>query len=386
MTETADVGAELLKLLYIASTSLGLWTCLSIGLNKRCPANIKRSLLLFIGLLLVVPVNAYLGLIMHQPPPLLHSLASTLTWCYGPLLLMLVNDTVQRTQNSQRLLLQFFPFIALAAIHYIKLEWLHFGLYYSALLLHVVIYLSVIAVRLYRYRKKLAILGSEFRNSTYHWLLYLIAGMFVILIYDNVLLALLHLGVPIRYIFVAVSIGGLSFYISTIALLLLLQPHMFDQPVDSYDSPTDLESTKPAQEALECGRQTELSEAVAGTLQEMLEKVMSEQKLYLDTGINVAKLAATLEISSHQLSELLNIHLHTSFYDYLNRYRLQEALVLMNTGPKTQSITDIAFVSGFNNRNTFYRVFKESTGLTPGEYRKQRLAEGVGPETFTSGE
>jgi len=34
------------------------------------------------------------------------------------------------------------------------------------------------------------------------------------------------------------------------------------------------------------------------------------------------------------------------------------------------TISDIAYRSGFNNRNSFYKVFKDKTGITPSQYKK----------------
>ncbi len=381
MTEAGDLSTELLKLLYIFSSSLGLWTCVSIGLNKRCPLNVKQSLILFIGLLLMMPINAYLGLILENPPQLLHSIASTLTWCYGPLMLLLVSDVIQRHQPFAVLAPQFFPFIAFASIHYTKLEWLQFGIYNTLLLVQVLAYLWLTASTLYAQRKRLSILGSEFRNSTYHWILYLVAGLFFILIYDNTLLVLLHLGAPISYLFVAFTMGGISLYISTIALLLLVQPNIFDSK-ESKNRATD--TAKDVKAEITPERHTELTESAVEQLKTTLEQLMEEHKLHLDPSISLSKLAARLDISNHQLSELLNIHLETSFYDYLNARRFKESIRLMNQTGTPQSVTDIAFLSGFNNRNSFYRVFKDNTGLTPGEYRKQALSSSAVNTSSTS--
>lgn len=74
-------------------------------------------------------------------------------------------------------------------------------------------------------------------------------------------------------------------------------------------------------------------------------------------------------------SELLNVHLHTNFYDWMNSYRFNAALLLLQDQTVNYSVTDIAFQAGFNNRNSFYRVFKSNLGITPAQYRKQYKAE-----------
>lgn len=63
--------------------------------------------------------------------------------------------------------------------------------------------------------------------------------------------------------------------------------------------------------------------------------------------------------------------MRVNFYAYLNSWRLKEALTLLKQQNLALPIIDIAYRAGFNNRNTFYRVFREHTGLTPSAYRKR---------------
>ncbi len=59
----------------------------------------------------------------------------------------------------------------------------------------------------------------------------------------------------------------------------------------------------------------------------------------------------------------------TSFHQYLNRYRVKKACILLSENAST--ITEIAESVGFPELKTFCRVFKQMQGVTPGEYRKQ---------------
>lgn len=334
-------------------------------INQRCSKETKTALGLFIGLLLIMPLNSYIGLIFLEPPRLLQSLASTLTWSYGPLMLLLVNMVIRKQQHAAVLTLHFVPCIAFACLHYLSLSWLNYYIYHGILLLQTAVYLAISVYTLYLYRQKISTLGREFRNSTYYWMLYLIAGLFSISIFDNALVFLLYQGVGISFYFVSFTVSAFSIYISTIALFLLLQPTLFEREPEQEESSTAIPSID------ENARNVELSQAAANELKKQLSELVALEKPHLDSEINLSKLATLLDISNHQLSELLNIHLETSFYDFLNRHRYNEAITLMESKPKIHSITDIAYLSGFNNRNSFYRVFKENTGLTPGEYRKK---------------
>ncbi|MBE0370500.1 hypothetical protein PAUR_b0553 [Pseudoalteromonas aurantia 208] len=98
---------------------------------------------------------------------------------------------------------------------------------------------------------------------------------------------------------------------------------------------------------------------------------MKDNELYKDNELTLSKLADATGVSSHMLSELLNVHMQTNFYELVNRYRLECAIGMLQVEATSSSIIDIALSAGFNNKNTFYRVFKEKMGVTPSAYRSR---------------
>ncbi|MCG6192324.1 AraC family transcriptional regulator [Leptospira sp. FAT2] len=101
-----------------------------------------------------------------------------------------------------------------------------------------------------------------------------------------------------------------------------------------------------------------------------LEKLMNQDKVYLDGDISLNALAEKLNIKSHQLSELLNNNLNKSFFAYINHYRIQAAKVQL-LAEKDTAIIKIAFGCGFNSLSVFNTMFKKETGETPSEFRKK---------------
>ncbi len=97
-----------------------------------------------------------------------------------------------------------------------------------------------------------------------------------------------------------------------------------------------------------------------------LKSLMEEERAYCDEDLTLARLAAMLDLSTHQLSEYLNRHLQKSFYGYLNEYRIREAKALLKEDQR--SVLDIALAVGYNSRSAFYRAFREETGMTPRRY------------------
>ncbi len=100
-----------------------------------------------------------------------------------------------------------------------------------------------------------------------------------------------------------------------------------------------------------------------------LERLMTVKKVYRDDSINLADTAASLKITHHQLSQLLNERLSMNFNTYINSYRIEDAKNLLIANPDRTVLT-IAYEVGFNSKSSFYESFTKITGVTPVEYRK----------------
>ena len=72
------------------------------------------------------------------------------------------------------------------------------------------------------------------------------------------------------------------------------------------------------------------------------------------------------------MSQAINAGLQTTFFDYVNHRRVDEALRLiqLDAGPH-RAMLDIALAVGFNSTSTFYSAFRKVTGVTPGAYRRR---------------
>jgi len=115
-----------------------------------------------------------------------------------------------------------------------------------------------------------------------------------------------------------------------------------------------------------------LKEADAEQYLNRLQSYMGAEKPYLDENLTLPELAARLQIPSHVLSRVINEKLGMNFFDYVNRFRIEEVKVKMRDPQfNNLSLLGIAFECGFSTKSAFNRVFKKITGLTPSEYKKQ---------------
>ncbi|MCB0277889.1 MAG: AraC family transcriptional regulator [Calditrichaeota bacterium] len=106
-----------------------------------------------------------------------------------------------------------------------------------------------------------------------------------------------------------------------------------------------------------------------------LNRIMYSEKMYLNPDLSAGELSARLQISKQQLSELLNKHMKKRFVDYLNQFRLETAVNLLEKSDPSEPIAQIAYQSGFNSIATFYRYFDHHYQCTPTDFRKNILVD-----------
>ena len=105
-----------------------------------------------------------------------------------------------------------------------------------------------------------------------------------------------------------------------------------------------------------------------------LDKLMQSRKEYLRPDLTLPKLAEVVGCSVNNLSQVINSGFGTSFFDYLNRYRIEHARKLLkNSDGQSSAILHTAFAVGFNSNSAFYSAFKKHVGMTPAQYRQKHL-------------
>lgn len=106
-------------------------------------------------------------------------------------------------------------------------------------------------------------------------------------------------------------------------------------------------------------------------LKEKLIQYMDSKKPYLKTDLKISELAEAISVPAYQLSQLINDEFLVNFYDFINKYRVEEAKKLLLEDKRNYKILSIAYEVGFNSKATFNRVFKKFTDLTPSEYKEK---------------
>ncbi|MBO1254833.1 AraC family transcriptional regulator [Alteromonas sp. 5E99-2] len=216
-----------------------------------------------------------------------------------------------------------------------------------------VVYIFMAYRKLSEYRKRVADNFSDSEVATFSWLKK-VTYLFVLLVLLLITIAIVDLIfnvdeiTKIHWRVLLLYLAGLVYYFGFAGYI---QPE-FKIPVT--------EST------IEPVKASPLSQSQAEQLVNRLESLLQIEKMYLEPDLNSKELAQQLGTSQKNLSYIINSHYRKNFRELINSLRIEEvkSKLLSNVGEK-YSILAIALESGFSSEASFYRVFKEHTGLTP---------------------
>lgn len=102
----------------------------------------------------------------------------------------------------------------------------------------------------------------------------------------------------------------------------------------------------------------------------LIEEKMERERCFLDPYLTMERLADEMNVHRNALSAAVNQCSGMNFPRWLASYRVRE-LERLSALPENIGVTleRLAVRSGFSNRNSFYRSFKDIRGTTPGEWR-----------------
>lgn len=130
------------------------------------------------------------------------------------------------------------------------------------------------------------------------------------------------------------------------------------------------EAPKASEESRRKYRTYTMNEDEGRAISAKLDRIMDEQKPYTDPELHLSDLAELAGVSGHRLSFYFSQYLHVSFYDYVNRRRVDEfkRLAASPDAARRYTLSALSAKAGFSSRTTFFRYFKKVEGITPAEY------------------
>jgi AraC-like DNA-binding protein len=105
---------------------------------------------------------------------------------------------------------------------------------------------------------------------------------------------------------------------------------------------------------------------------EMINSLMEQEMLYLNTGLTINKLAVKTGISAKNIRASILVATEKNFTDYINHFRVQKAAALLEENYLSKHTTvALSEASGFNSHQSFFRAFKKVYRTTPALFARK---------------
>jgi len=151
------------------------------------------------------------------------------------------------------------------------------------------------------------------------------------------------------------------------------QPLLFGKQIvfesSDYTEPKEVPETIPTQKYEKSG----LKPAEAEKFIFRILGFMESDKPYQKGDLTIQDLSDKLNIPKHYITQILNEKMGKNFYTFINEYRVTEFKIRLNNPQyKNYTILGIAYDCGFNSKSSFNAIFKQFTGKTPSQYKKDQ--------------
>lgn len=193
-----------------------------------------------------------------------------------------------------------------------------------------------------------------------HLLIFFIAIMVIDFIYHSSGITIVFEDMTSIYVLQLLVILSL---VSTIVLKGLKYPELFSGITENEISLSEKKGSKKYSSS-------SLSDEDLKNYKEIVNVTLIDEKLYLNPELSLNDLSEKIDISSRNLSYVINNQFQMNFADLVNSYRIKEAVRIFEEAkdPK-QTILEVIYEVGFNSKSSFYSSFKKVVGKTPKEFK-----------------
>ena len=116
-------------------------------------------------------------------------------------------------------------------------------------------------------------------------------------------------------------------------------------------------------------RKNVISESLKNEYLKRIKNCMDNEKPYLDSEFTITDFSKRIDVSTHNISRIINETFAKNFFNYVNDYRIEYAAGIISDTTKEVNILHASLDAGFNSKSVFNTAFKRRFGMTPTHYR-----------------
>ncbi|MCP5061072.1 MAG: helix-turn-helix transcriptional regulator [Ignavibacteriae bacterium] len=227
---------------------------------------------------------------------------------------------------------------------------------------------SIISYKLLgKYKKLIDDNFSYDSRISLEWLKYIIKSIGIVYL-TVAIISIMREGLGFEFPFNAdyIFYSMIIIFVFFVGYFGIQQQNLFSENVNENNS--QLVQPKTIGEYKKSGLKPEVAEDV----HQKLKTIMLEKKLFTNPKLTLSELAKSVEVSTNNLSQIINQYEKVNFHDFVNKYRTEEFIknALIN---KEFNILAHALDAGFNSKSSFNNVFKKHHGITPSKYISQLI-------------
>ena len=225
-------------------------------------------------------------------------------------------------------------------------------------------YVAAALVRIARFRRELRAHRADADRQSLQWLGAMALSQVVIWC-----IAVLQDVVRIPFVDHYLIYGAVALWVFVIGWFSLAQPPVpaqTDGDVGARQAGADVVDAPSALVQDEAGDDARIPEVEA-----RLAQLMAGERLYREPALTIAQLARRSGYPEYLVSVVINRRLGGTFWDYINRLRIEAVREDLTNPRDARTILDIAYACGFTSKSTFNAAFKRQLGETPSGYRRR---------------
>ncbi len=217
-------------------------------------------------------------------------------------------------------------------------------------------YVAAALVRVHRYRRRLRERRSDADRLSLRWIDVMATCQVVIWAIATTQWLAVVPGIDYRLLF-----GAVAAWVCVVGWFSLGQPPVVSEPAavveeNAAPDPADDDARFPAVEA-------RLSQLMLG-----------DAALYREPALTIGQVAKRSGYPEYLVSAVINRRFGGTFWDYINRLRVEAVRACLADPEDARTLLDIAYDCGFTSKSTFNAAFKRQVGETPSSYRKTAAA------------